>query len=177
MRSAAGTREGDRLRVGDRCALYTVVGTAEAVQVDPAGRDRLDADGTDATLTNLAIDDDFAGRLYDSAIDGSDAVYVHRGGAYTAEVRDALLGHDHVDVVLLHDRHGDVHQPSRVRLLGRGFERTVQKERIEIGEIRLVLLTEALLFVVQHHGSTNHEEEEKYERLPGAGSIRAAPNL
>ncbi|QCC46720.1 hypothetical protein [Halobellus limi] len=49
----------------------------------------IDADGTDAHLTNLAIEDDFAGRLYDSPLDGSDAVYVHRGGAYTTEVRDA----------------------------------------------------------------------------------------
>ena len=44
---------------------------------------------SDADLTRTAIEDDFAGRIYDSAIDGSDAVYVHAGGAYTTEVRDA----------------------------------------------------------------------------------------
>jgi hypothetical protein len=44
---------------------------------------------SDADLTRTAVEDDFAGRIYDSAIDGSDAVYVHAGGAYTTEVRDA----------------------------------------------------------------------------------------
>jgi len=47
-----------------------------------------DAD-SDVDLTRNAIEDDFAGRIYDSAVDGSDAVYVHAGGAYTTEVRDA----------------------------------------------------------------------------------------
>jgi len=36
----------------------------------------------------VAVEDDFAGRLYESAVDGSDVVYVHGGGAYTTEVRD-----------------------------------------------------------------------------------------
>ncbi|SFG41004.1 hypothetical protein SAMN04488063_1953 [Halopelagius inordinatus] len=49
----------------------------------------IDADGTDADLTRLRVEDDFAGTLYDAAMDGPDAVYVHRGGAFTAEVRDA----------------------------------------------------------------------------------------
>ncbi|AFO59224.1 hypothetical protein [Natrinema sp. J7-2] len=40
-------------------------------------------------LSQVAVEDDFAGRLYESAVDGRDAVYVDRGGAYTAEVRDA----------------------------------------------------------------------------------------
>jgi hypothetical protein len=40
-------------------------------------------------LTDLAVDDDFGGRLYEASLDGPDAVYVHRGGAYTTEVRDA----------------------------------------------------------------------------------------
>lgn len=43
---------------------------------------------SDVDLTRTAIEDDFAGRIYDSAIDGSDAAYVHAGGAYTTEVRD-----------------------------------------------------------------------------------------
>ena len=49
----------------------------------------VNADGTDATLENLAVEDDFGGRLYESRMDGSGAVYVHDGGAYTTEVRDA----------------------------------------------------------------------------------------
>ncbi|WP_435095329.1 hypothetical protein [Halorubrum sp. N11] len=44
---------------------------------------------SDTDVTRAAIEDDFAGRIYDSAVDGSDAVYVHAGGAYTTEVRDA----------------------------------------------------------------------------------------
>ncbi|WP_231899210.1 hypothetical protein [Halorubrum trapanicum] len=44
---------------------------------------------SDVNLARSAIEDDFAGRIYDSAIDGSDAVYVDAGGAYTTEVRDA----------------------------------------------------------------------------------------
>ncbi|WP_280585940.1 hypothetical protein [Halorubrum sp. Boch-26] len=44
---------------------------------------------SDVDLTRTAVEDDFAGRIYDSAVDGSDAVYVHAGGAYTTEVRDA----------------------------------------------------------------------------------------
>jgi hypothetical protein len=44
---------------------------------------------SDIDVTRTAIEDDFAGRIYDSAVEGSDAVYVHAGGAYTTEVRDA----------------------------------------------------------------------------------------
>ena len=51
------------------------------MEVDPS-----DADGE---LTDLAVDDDFAGRLYDAPLSGPDAVYLHRGGAFTTEVRDS----------------------------------------------------------------------------------------
>ena len=56
---------------------------AEAVELE------VDADGTETELANVAVDDDFGGRLYDAPAEESDAVYVHRGGAYTTEVRDA----------------------------------------------------------------------------------------
>lgn len=46
-------------------------------------------ENVDIDLTDLAVEDDFAGRLYDSSLSGPDAVYLHRGGAYTTEVRDA----------------------------------------------------------------------------------------
>jgi hypothetical protein len=42
----------------------------------------------DRELTRLAIEDDFAGRLYEAPLSGPDAVYVHRDGAFTTEVRD-----------------------------------------------------------------------------------------
>ncbi len=50
---------------------------------------RVDADGTDADLRALAVEDDFGGWLYDAPLSGRDSVYVHGGGAYTTEVRDA----------------------------------------------------------------------------------------
>ena len=44
----------------------------------------------DADVVATAIEDDFAGRIYESPTEeGSDAVYVHAGGAYAAEVRDS----------------------------------------------------------------------------------------
>jgi hypothetical protein len=60
-----------------------VPAAGEAVKLE------VDAEGTDADLQNLAIEDDFGGRIYDAPMDGPDAVYVHRGGAYTTEVRDS----------------------------------------------------------------------------------------
>ena len=52
---------------------------------------KLEVDPTDADsdLTALAVEDDFAGRLYEAPLSEPDAVYIHRGGAYTAEVRDS----------------------------------------------------------------------------------------
>jgi hypothetical protein len=43
----------------------------------------------DVDLSRVAVEDDFGGRIYESAVEGSDAVYVHEGGAYTTEVRDS----------------------------------------------------------------------------------------
>ncbi|WP_340098898.1 hypothetical protein [Salinibaculum salinum] len=48
----------------------------------------VDTEGTDADLDSLAVEDDFGGRLYDAPLDGPDAVYVDRNGAYTTEVVD-----------------------------------------------------------------------------------------
>jgi len=53
---------------------------AAKLGVDPAE--------ADSELREMALEDDFAGRLYDAPLEGPDAVYVHRGGAYTTEVRD-----------------------------------------------------------------------------------------
>jgi hypothetical protein len=53
---------------------------ATKLEVDPRG--------TDSDLTDLAVEDDFAGRIYDAPLGEPDAVYVHDGGAYTTEVRD-----------------------------------------------------------------------------------------
>ena len=66
-----------------------VDGEIPLVAREDARKVELDDAESDVDLTRTAVEDDFAGRIYDSAIDGSDAVYVHAGGAYTTEVRDA----------------------------------------------------------------------------------------
>jgi hypothetical protein len=70
-------------------AVAGVEGEVPLVAREDATKLEVDAAGTDAELTDLAVEDDFAGRLYDAPLSGPDAVYVHRGGAYTTEVRDA----------------------------------------------------------------------------------------
>jgi len=66
-----------------------VDGEIPLVARENARKVELDDAESDVDVTRTAVEDDFAGRIYDSAVDGSDATYVHAGGAYTAEVRDA----------------------------------------------------------------------------------------
>jgi HPt (histidine-containing phosphotransfer) domain-containing protein len=66
-----------------------VDGEIPLVARENATKLEIDAEGTDADLTGVAVEDDFGGRLYDAPVSGRDAVYVHRGGAYTTEVRDS----------------------------------------------------------------------------------------
>ncbi|MFK8214140.1 hypothetical protein [Haloferax volcanii] len=66
-----------------------VDGEIPLVARESATKVEVDTDGTDRDLTALALEDDFGGRLYDAPLSGPDAVYVHRGGAYTVEVRDS----------------------------------------------------------------------------------------
>ena len=68
--------------------LAGVDGEIPLVASADAARLEVNADGTEAELTDVAVDDDFGGRVYEATLDGSDAVYVHRAGAYTTEVRD-----------------------------------------------------------------------------------------
>ena len=63
-------------------------GTVTMVANEDARKLRIDTEGTDDDLRRAAVEDDFGGRIYDSRLQGRDAVYVHREGAYTAEVRD-----------------------------------------------------------------------------------------
>jgi len=68
-----------------------VDGESVLVPADAAVKLRADArDDAAADLDSLAVVDDFGGRLYQSppADDGTAAVYVHRDGAYTADVTD-----------------------------------------------------------------------------------------
>ncbi|MFB6222325.1 MAG: hypothetical protein ABEH86_01460 [Haloarcula sp.] len=66
-----------------------VDGDVPLVARESATRLEVDPSGADSDLTDLAVEDDFAGRLYDAPISEPDAVYVHGGGAYTTEVRDS----------------------------------------------------------------------------------------
>ncbi|MFB6308173.1 MAG: hypothetical protein ABEH35_02495 [Haloarculaceae archaeon] len=96
----------ERLRVGESgpaTGTQTATGDGTDRDLTVAGADgeipvvaneqavklRIDIGGTDADLRRVAVADDFGGRLYESRLDGPDAVYVHAGGAYTTEVRDA----------------------------------------------------------------------------------------
>jgi len=56
---------------------------------DRATKLEIGGERTATDLSTVAVEDDFAGRLYESPVDGNDAVYVHTGGAYTTEVRDS----------------------------------------------------------------------------------------
>jgi hypothetical protein len=66
-----------------------VEGSIPLVARENATKLEVDPSESDSDLTDLAVEDDFAGRLYDAPLSGPDAVYVHRGGAYTTEVRDS----------------------------------------------------------------------------------------
>jgi hypothetical protein len=73
---------------GDQQTLAGVGGEIPTVAREQAVKVAVDPSEADSDLGAFAVEDDFAGRLYDSALSGTDAVYVHRGGAFTAEVRD-----------------------------------------------------------------------------------------
>jgi hypothetical protein len=63
-------------------------GEIPLVALERARKLEIDPEAADSELTDLAVEDDFGGRLYDAPLEGPDAVYVHDGGAYTTEVRD-----------------------------------------------------------------------------------------
>ena len=72
-----------------RTTLAGVDGEIPLVARENAVKLDVDGSGTDADLDRVAVADDFGGRLYDAALDERDGLYVHRGGAFTTEVRDA----------------------------------------------------------------------------------------
>jgi hypothetical protein len=74
---------------GDGPTTAGVEGEIPLVAREHATKLEVDTEGADATLTRLSVADDFGGRLYDAPLSGPDAVYVHRDGAYTTEVRDS----------------------------------------------------------------------------------------
>jgi hypothetical protein len=76
------------VQAGEDVTTAGVDGEIPLVSNEQAVKVEVDPRGADSELSDLAIEDDFAGRLYDAPLSEPDAVYVHRGGAYTAEVRD-----------------------------------------------------------------------------------------
>ncbi|MGB9956628.1 hypothetical protein ACOZ4B_09595 [Haloferax prahovense] len=87
--SETESSSGDDDSDSDTLTTAGVDGEIPLVARESATKVEVDADGTDRDLTALALEDDFGGRLYDAPLSGPDAVYVHRGGAYTVEVRDS----------------------------------------------------------------------------------------
>nr|WP_218143043.1 hypothetical protein [Halopenitus malekzadehii] len=100
--NGAGTApHSERVTVEGSGATVTAGAEGEVPLVarDRAKRVSITDEAADVDLSGVAIEDDFGGRLYDTAVDGSDAVYVHDGGAYTIEFRDAddAVGADRVN--------------------------------------------------------------------------------
>ncbi|MFC5368339.1 hypothetical protein [Salinirubrum litoreum] len=87
----AGTApHSEQVSVGDEGPTTAGVdGEIPVVAREDAVKLAVDPSEADSELTDLAVDDDFAGRLYDAPLSGPDAVYLHRGGAFTTEVRDS----------------------------------------------------------------------------------------
>ena len=71
-----------------RTTMAGVNGEIPLVARENAVKLDVDGSGTDADLDRVAVADDFGGRLYDAPLDERDGLYVHRGGAFTTEVRD-----------------------------------------------------------------------------------------
>ncbi|ELY70911.1 hypothetical protein [Natrinema versiforme] len=80
----------ERVAVSDEGAptVAGVDGEIPLVARDRATKLAVGDETGESNLSRMAVEDDFAGRLYESSVDGNDAVYVDRGGAYTTEVRD-----------------------------------------------------------------------------------------
>ena len=67
--------------------------------------------------------------------------------------RDVMIDQSYLlerDVVSHQDRLDHAKQLLRVRAVGRSLQRTVDRQRLEIGKVRLVLGAQALLRIVQH---------------------------
>ncbi|MFC4544384.1 hypothetical protein ACFO5R_20860 [Halosolutus amylolyticus] len=81
----------ERLSVPDDGTPTAAGVDGEIPLVDREEATKLEVLGENASsdLSTVAVEDDFAGRLYESPVDGNDAIYVHTGGAYTTEVRDS----------------------------------------------------------------------------------------
>lgn len=91
VNGAGRSPHSERLSVPDDSSTVTAGVDAEIPLVARENATKLEIGDEEVktTLNRVALEDDFAGRLYESPIERTDAVYVHTGGAYTAEVRDS----------------------------------------------------------------------------------------
>jgi len=99
-------------------AAAGVEGEIPLVARERATKLEVDPREADSELTDLAVEDDFAGRLYDAPLAEPDAVYVHDGGAYTTEIRDAddEVGAFRVNPEARDDGDDDDDEPRSVRI-------------------------------------------------------------
>jgi hypothetical protein len=90
VNSAGRSPHSERVTVtGDEEATAAgVEGEIPLVAREHARKLEISAADQDIELDSIAVEDDFAGPLYESPVSETDAVYVHEGGAYSTEVRD-----------------------------------------------------------------------------------------
>ncbi|MDR5655856.1 hypothetical protein RH831_01490 [Halodesulfurarchaeum sp. HSR-GB] len=81
----------ESVRVDDEASGPTTAGVEGEIPLvarEHSMKLEIDPEGADSELNAMAIEDDFAGRIYDAPLADRDGVYLHQGGAYTTEVRD-----------------------------------------------------------------------------------------
>ena len=90
VNSAGRSPHSERVTVKDDAQLTAagVEGEIPLVAREHSRKLEIDATDQDIELDRVAVEDDFAGAVYDSKVTETDAVYVHEGGAYSTEVRD-----------------------------------------------------------------------------------------
>ncbi|MFA9518325.1 hypothetical protein ACERIT_14105 [Halopenitus sp. H-Gu1] len=91
VNGAGRAPHGEQIAVPDDESTTTVAGVEGEIPLvarEHARKMAITDEEADIDLSRVAVEDDFGGRVYDSSVDGSDAVYVHAGGAYTTELRD-----------------------------------------------------------------------------------------
>ena len=125
----------------------------------------IDATGSDSEITDLAVEDDFAGRLYDAPLSGQDAVYVHRGGAYTTEVRDSDDGIGAVRVTPADESAIRIENPATGKASLAAYLADVARE------------TSAAVAAVGGDGDSDDDDDTDRNGASGGGSANAVRGL
>jgi hypothetical protein len=149
----------------DELTAAGVEGRIPVVARENATKLEVDARESDSEITDLAVEDDFAGRIYDAPLSGQDAVYVHRGGAYTTEVRDSddEIGAERVNPT---DTEGvRIENPST----GKG---SLAEYLADVAEE-----TSAAVAAVEGDGDTDDDDDSNGSGSSGGGSQNAIQGL